>query len=126
MTREEIIKGLLGIHAVTANYKGDQVILHNMPMKKLTGILYGAAEMLEAQAPRALGLSEIPEHDGAVFIERKRGNWGWALYAYERVPFFVFTIGRGELMLPLEDYGTEWRCWTSRPSPEQREATPWH
>ena len=51
MTREEIIKGLLDIHAVTANYKGDQVILHSMPMPKLTGILHGAAELLKAQEP---------------------------------------------------------------------------
>lgn len=51
VTREEIIKGLLDIHAVTANYKGDQVILHSMPMKKLTGILYGTAELLKAQEP---------------------------------------------------------------------------
>ena len=49
MTREEIIEGLLGIHAVTANYKGDQVILHSMPMPRLTGILYGAAELLKAE-----------------------------------------------------------------------------
>lgn len=26
----------------------------------------------------------------------------------------------------LIDYGKEWRCWTSRPTDEQREATPWN
>lgn len=46
MTREEIIKGLLDIHAVTANYKGDQVIIHSMPMTRLTAILNGAVELL--------------------------------------------------------------------------------
>lgn len=25
----------------------------------------------------------------------------------------------------LIDYGKEWRCWTSRPTEEQREAEPW-
>lgn len=25
----------------------------------------------------------------------------------------------------LDDYGKTWRCWTSRPTNEQREATPW-
>ena len=25
----------------------------------------------------------------------------------------------------IEDYGEIWRCWTSRPTNEQREATPW-
>lgn len=118
MSREEIIKGLLGIHAVTANYKGDQVILHNMPMKKLTGILYGAAELL---TPKILTLSEIPEHDGAVFVEYKSGDEDWALYAYEDGPFFKFNmVACGGVMLPLEDYDIEWRAWTGRPSAEQR------
>lgn len=25
----------------------------------------------------------------------------------------------------LNQYGIDWRCWTSRPTDEQREATPW-
>jgi hypothetical protein len=25
-----------------------------------------------------------------------------------------------------EDYGKTWRCWTARPTDEQREATPWN
>lgn len=25
-----------------------------------------------------------------------------------------------------ELYGSKWRCWTSRPTDEQREATPWN
>ena len=28
-------------------------------------------------------------------------------------------------VLFAEDYGKRWRCWTSRPTDEQREATPW-
>lgn len=81
-------------------------------------LLRDAAELL---TPRILTLSEIPEHDGAVFIEYKRGDEDWALYVYEDGPFFKFNmVACGGVMLPLEDYGIEWRAWTGRPTPEQR------
>lgn len=77
--------------------------------------------MQKAQTPRVLTLNEIPEHDGAVFIEYKSGDEDWALYVYEDGPFFKFNmVACGGVMLPLEDYGIEWRAWTGRPTPEQR------
>lgn len=80
MTREEIIKGLLGIHAVTANYKGDQVILHNMPMKKLTGILYGAAELLKAQEP-----TSTPEAEWLLYKGRHGATCSFCKHTYNDV-----------------------------------------
>lgn len=81
-------------------------------------LLSDAAELL---TPRVLDLNEIPEHDGAVFIEYKSGDEDWALFVYEDGPFFKFNmVACGGVMLPLEDYGTEWRAWTGRPSAEQR------
>ena len=133
MTREEIIKGLLDIHVVTANYKGDQVILHNMPMPKLTEILYGAAELLKAQEPRVMTLEEILSSDGAVWILdrddkgceihiafplRKRGELDPAIEFRSREPDML------EHRL-IRDYLLGWCCWTSRPTDKQREATPW-
>lgn len=29
------------------------------------------------------------------------------------------------MVRPIKSYGKTWRCWTSRPTDEQREATPW-
>lgn len=109
MTREEIIEGLRGM----------QGLLPRDPMTKLSGIMSGAAELL---TPRVLSLNEIPEHDGAVFIEYENGDEDWALYMYEDGPFFKFRMMAGGVMLPLEDYGVGWRCWTGRPGAEQR----WH
>lgn len=120
MTREEIIKGLLGIHAVTANYNGDQVILHNMPMKKLTGILYGAVELL---TPRILTLSEITEHDGAVFIEYMNEDMRdeWMFFLAEHNPYLGFTNERANrVYLEIGTYEDRWRAWTDRPTPKQR------
>lgn len=39
---------------------------------------------------------------------------------------YVYTDGRTYGHNRTEAfYGREWRCWTSRPTDEQREATPW-
>lgn len=70
----------------------------------------------KAQEPRVLDLSEIPEHDGAVFIEYKSGDEDWALYIDEMQHSVVTTAG----ILLKKDYGIEWRAWTGRPTAEQR------
>lgn len=129
MTREEIIKGLLDIHAVTANYKGDQVILHSMPMTKLTEILYGAAELLKAEAPRVLTLEELMCFDGAFLIEYNKSlvslNPIWATFHFmdEKWVFLYKDVVIAHYS--VEQYGRTWRCWSRRPDPKQMEATPW-
>lgn len=45
----------------------------------------------------------IKDEDGDI-VPLKKGFWG---------------------SLESDDYGKEWRCWTSRPTDEQRRATPW-
>lgn len=83
--------------------------------------------------PRVLTLEELPGYDGAFLVEsRRKGDMVWASwYAdYE-------LYGDGETVTRMVDidgevddrvkrmYGSEWRCWTSRPTDAQREATPW-
>lgn len=36
-----------------------------------------------------------------------------------------FQLVQRTVTADLDVYGTTWRCWTSRPTDEQREATPW-
>ena len=112
MTRKEIIEGLLSIHAVTANYSGDQVILHNMPMPRLTAILYGAAELLEAETPRLLTAEDFDEGASVPCWKEPKSptrRHGWAVIVYGK-------------WLADRDVA---RYWTARPTDEQMEATPW-
>lgn len=144
MTREEIIEGLLDIHAVTANYKGDQVILHSMPMKKLTGILYGAAELLKAQEPRVMSINEVVgpriieikydkelddgDYATGITIEEHPLNaivevtgYGYRDKPTECVEFDCNPKDLSDVLwLPVSEYGKTWRCWTSTPTKEQR------
>lgn len=54
-----------------------------------------------------------PEIIPAIYLEPLCGRLGF------------IQPGRGMLYPSREDYGKRWRMWTSRPTDEQREATPW-
>lgn len=79
--------------------------------------------MQKALTPRVLTLNEIPEHDGAVFIEYHNGDkqGEWMLFLAEHNPYLTFTNERGNrVYLETGTYNDRWRAWTGRPTPEQR------
>lgn len=90
-----------------------------------------AAERLKAQEPRVMTLEEAmqwnaqksyekdpvyienihePEHTWACLDDLSRSSCGWELRETN----------------PNNGYGVSWRCWTSRPTDEQREAVKWN
>ena len=88
--------------------------------------------VLRAQQPRVMTLSEMNE---------KRGR-GEAVYYEDRDATCksqdVFVVAPGKdldvvwlkaetvnLVAKMSTMGKTWRCWTSRPTDEQRERTPW-
>jgi hypothetical protein len=96
-----------------------------------------AIALLKAQEPRVMTLAELwhMEHK-PVYLERKNSR----LYTTE--PSIVLKTERsyipslGESYILMRenkihdkywacDYNKTWRCWTSRPTDEQREAAPW-
>ena len=104
-------------------------------IKKLNDIMFAyqayndalnmAIEALKAQEPRVMSLEEMPY---AVF--------GWMEASEQLVPcvledvYVDDTVGfasieDGHDYMCASDYGKTWRVWTSRPTDEQREATPW-
>lgn len=96
----------------------------------LSGIQTALA-LLKAQEPRVMTLEELPEWDGAFLVEsRRKGDMVWASW-YAEYELYGETVTR---MVDIDGavndrakrmYGSEWRAWTSRPTDEQREATPW-
>lgn len=129
MTRKEIVEGLLSIHAVTATYKGDQVYIHSMPMKQLTAILNGAAELLKAEVPRVLSLEELMGFDGAFLVEYNKSflsrDPSWQMLHFMDDKWVHIWRPRFVEHYSKEQYGKTWRCWSRRPTEEQMEATPW-
>ena len=83
--------------------------------------------------PRVMTLEEVKQHnnqDGCVWFEQPTYN---AVAAFVRKEDFeIEVISPYILGEPINhgywinsNYGKTWRCWTSRPTPEQMEATPW-
>ena len=89
-----------------------------------------AAERLKAQEPRVMTLEEVLEQ-----------NWDYCYLEYDAVrgrEAQIFSGGRHRLTCVTwpsitsmrlspgdKEYGKRWRCWTSRPTDEQREAVKW-
>lgn len=96
-----------------------------------------AAELLKAQEPRLLGLDEVrnliniprwAEYYVSVGSGEPAIQAGWALVQYEGADeehFVDFATAYGLERWHVAVYGNRWRMWTSRPTDEQREATPW-
>lgn len=77
---------------------------------------------------QVLKLKEIPEFDGAVFIEHRNMDYiEPCLYRYEQQPFFRFS-GKDHafgLDLATAVYGEGWRAWDTRPTEDERKAVNW-
>ena len=75
--------------------------------------------------PRVLTLDEMQSFDGAVLVEYT-GTFGqemteWLLFRRTAYNWIAFTnVKRTEVLFEIVEYGKSWRCWTSRPTDEQR------
>ena len=91
-----------------------------------------AVSILEAQKPRVMPLEAVLQEDIPFWFEyRDPKEWElneWVLL-FDTDSVAGERIGlRGRLSCHLpwtKDYGTEWRCWNTKPSDVQREAIPW-
>ena len=96
-----------------------------------------AIAMLKAQEPRVMTLEEIGNAlKMPLWKETKSAHkdlyTGWVLaYDIQKGEGITGTrLGMSEpsgrvVWYRFDDYGKTWRCWTSRPTDEQREAIPW-
>ena len=100
--------------------------------------LHDALALLKAQEPRMKKLEEIKALPDYVFLEDRDISHAFSIKTISRpaLPQLVFVnisgeecVGfrgpDGDTSLVTSRYGVEWRCWTSRPTDEQREAIPW-
>lgn len=85
---------------------------------------------VKAQEPRVMTLEEVvkTERNTPIYIDQRYGMHGWDIY--DGVDIQAKDIVTGAPWASNEfwgwdEYGESWRCWTSQPTEEQREATPW-
>lgn len=95
-----------------------------------------AIEALTAQEPRLLTLEEIRAWERPdIWCEEKEANfigeYVTAMGCFEFALMSSVVIGDkkhsdGTPVTREDFYGKTWRCWTSRPTDEQREKEPWN
>lgn len=92
-------------------------------------------ERLKEQQPKLMTLEEVEQSNGKdVFVEvhfTPNGNLNFPKYD----AIYASTIDKEQLTFDYvwfclhikykKDYGVSWRCWTARPTEEQRKAEPW-
>ena len=128
--REKVIKEIARIRdeyfGEMTSYEGDA--------------LDAALALLKAQEPRVMTLEEVVAHYSLppVFPD----DFGMQEDYYEDIqplyfefphdkedPWIVHWRGHAQVARYLDEwrhsYNKTWRCWTSRPTDAQREATPW-
>ena len=102
-----------------------------------TETLEAAIALLKAQEPRVMTL-DLPDaewNDKVIWLEIKGNKPRPCLLREcasrvmfgrrERMMYFDIIGHAFESGLMLKNYGVKWRCWTSRPTDEQREETQW-
>jgi len=78
-----------------------------------------AISLLKAQEPRVMTLEEYDAWTDLPFTERD------PVFHEERTERGTVTCWVNTTVCSLREYGKNDRCWTSRPTDEQREAVKW-
>ena len=117
--------------------KGLEAILEETADMFYRSTIQDALALLKAQQARVMNL-DLPSsewEDKVIWLEIKGKKPIPCLFRkccdrmmfgrYERIMSFDAIGSSKEGGYFLRNYGVNWRCWTSRPTEDQREATPW-
>lgn len=94
-------------------------------------LMKDALRLLKAQEPRAITLAELEYTEIAYAEDKDKTDIIPVLVKGRRYDRFAMVKGHlgdgtSHVFHPsIYDYGKRWRCWTARPTDEQREAVPW-
>lgn len=102
---------------------------NGQPCETLAPLLDDAIVLLKAQRPRVMALEEIQDGECYWFEAGKDLIIVPVICVrYEedaRKRYICFTWQFGTFSWEVDDYDKTWRCWTARPTEEQRKMTPW-
>lgn len=115
----EVIKKLYDMRLVCAVYGDDEAI------QTINDVI----ALLKEQEPRVMTLDEVYDlHRGdCVFVEIRNGIERNALMLYACENYYVDFRSTDYKTISKDTslYQKQWRCWTSRPTEEQRKAAKW-
>jgi hypothetical protein len=78
--------------------------------------------LLKEQEPRVMTLEEVIHSKDWVWYQWKNTHYGWAIAVNCDGKWIEWEDSTTD---QLCKYGEKWRCWTSRPTPEQMRDTKW-
>ena len=120
--REKVIKGLESLHKRLLDAAAqDRIAVLDANM------VSDAMELLKAQEPRLLTAEELTGGDEC-WLEHKNGACGYAdcYMCTGRNSVEVWRcMAQGPSYLSWIDFNKTWRCWSAKPTDEQREAVKW-
>lgn len=120
--REKIVNGLLEVKDNINCPSGGKKV-------RLMDIVDKAIALLKEQEARVMTLDEVKSFD-----------WDYCYLEEERLPGKEYRVVCGDYALTCitwpcvtsmriqhgdENYGKKWRCWSAKPTDEQRQATEW-
>lgn len=85
-------------------------------------LIRDAIALLKAQEPRVMTLEEVIHSKDWVWYQWKNTHYGWAIAVNCDGKWIEWEDSTTD---QLCKYGEKWRCWTSRPTPEQMRNTKW-
>lgn len=127
---DKVIKGLEGVYRCvsTVTYTCGECPYQDNRVECKRRVLRDAIALLKEQEAHLLDISEIYTADDLdVWIEEKGDYTVHPLMLIEtemtdkRQAAFFFPM----FVRPVKAYGKTWRCWTARPTDEQRKAVKW-
>ena len=130
--REKVIGSLETAVKNFERYSGDEYGHEYDYSRVEVDVLEDALALLKAQEPRVVKLSELTSGEPMLVwledIDKEETVAGMIFdYVPGRFGFKLTYISSMDRIYPrIEDYLTRWRCWTSRPTDEQREAVKWN
>lgn len=131
--REKVIRGLevcnqyrfFGRDCYGCPYCGEEFSVCN-----IQDMLDDALSLLKEQEPRVMTLDEtIASCENPVWLEENtlQGSYGaWGVVKGVREKYNAVNIGGVRFgYWPRAKYNISWRCWSARPTEEQRKAVKW-
>ena len=117
-SREEVIEGLKKVWDA----------FDHMEHELYADYVFDALKMLKEQEPRVLTLDEVRYEYEVVWLETKYLQPTVCLVdnGESDADWICFAFGVDD-SYPMSWHlcGKSWRCWSSKPTEEQREAVPW-
>ena len=140
MDREKVIKGLQGVFRCVSpvTYTCGDCPYQDNRVECKRRALNDALALLKAQEPRVMTLEEIDNRLAESSEEYNKIFWA-EVKSRTRYSFGVFQLSilddddyealllgcSWSALYRRSSYGIRWRCWTSRPTDEQRKEARW-